>query len=112
VLVFSAVFLGFLADNFRDQYSERQKAGELARSFYEELINDSIAIAAKVQGRIKKGTYRRVYGKIPERQQSYFRLQEFVLEFSVGYYRPDSCYFYSPYGCAGTTPEFGRGSVL
>ncbi len=54
VLVFSAVFLGFLADNFRDQYSERQKAGELARSFYEELINDSIAIAAKVQGRIKK----------------------------------------------------------
>lgn len=54
ILVFSAVFLGFLADNFRDQYAEQQKANELARSFYEELINDSVSVASKVEGRIRK----------------------------------------------------------
>jgi len=54
ILVFSAVFLGFLADNFRDQYSEQQRGSDLARSFYEELINDSIAVASRVEGRIKK----------------------------------------------------------
>jgi hypothetical protein len=54
VLLFFAVFLGFLADNYREQYSERQQAIELAKSFYEELKNDSVAVATKVEGRIKK----------------------------------------------------------
>lgn len=54
VLLFLAVFLGFLADNYREQYSEKQQANELAKSFYDELKNDSVAVLAKVDGRIKK----------------------------------------------------------
>lgn len=54
VLLFLAVFLGFLADNYREQYSEKQQANELAKSFYDELKNDSVAVLAKVEGRIKK----------------------------------------------------------
>lgn len=54
VLLFLAVFLGFFADNIREENAERQQAYELAKSFYEELKNDSIAAAAKVEGRIKK----------------------------------------------------------
>jgi len=54
LLIFLAVFLGFLADNFREEYAERQHAVELAKSFYEELKNDSIAVQAKIEGRIKK----------------------------------------------------------
>lgn len=54
ILIFLAVFLGFLADNFRDEYLEKQEANKLAKSFYEELKNDSIVIASRVDGRIKK----------------------------------------------------------
>jgi hypothetical protein len=54
VLIFMAVFLGFLADSYREQYNEKQQANELAKSFYEELKNDSAAVVAKVAGRIKK----------------------------------------------------------
>lgn len=54
ILIFLAVFLGFLADNIREEYFERQQAVELARSFYEELKNDSIAATLRVEGRIKK----------------------------------------------------------
>jgi hypothetical protein len=54
ILIFLAVFLGFLADNIREEYFERQQTVQLARSFYEELRNDSIAAAARVEGRIKK----------------------------------------------------------
>lgn len=54
LLIFLAVFLGFLADNLREEYSEQQQANELARSFYEELLHDSVVVAEKVKGRIKK----------------------------------------------------------
>ena len=54
LMLFLAVFLGFLAENFREDFAEKQQAQALARSFYEELRNDSISIAAKVEGRIKK----------------------------------------------------------
>ncbi|CAD5266993.1 MULTISPECIES: hypothetical protein [unclassified Imperialibacter] len=54
VLLFLAVFFGFLADNLREEYFERQQANELAKSFYEELKNDSVTVVAKVAGRIKK----------------------------------------------------------
>jgi hypothetical protein len=54
VLLFLAVFLGFLADNYREEYSEQQQANELARLFYDELKNDSAVAVAKVAGRIKK----------------------------------------------------------
>lgn len=54
ILIFLAVFLGFLADNIREQYAEQQLANELAKSFYEELKSDSVVIASKIAGRIKK----------------------------------------------------------
>lgn len=54
LLIFTAVFLGFLADNIRENYGEQQQAIALARSFYEELKNDSITIASKIEGRHQK----------------------------------------------------------
>ncbi len=54
VMLFLAVFLGFVAENIREDFAEKQQATELAKSFYEELKNDSITVAAKIEGRIKK----------------------------------------------------------
>ena len=54
LLIFTAVFLGFLADNIRENYGERQQAIALARSFYEELRNDSATVVLKMQGRHQK----------------------------------------------------------
>lgn len=54
ILIFLAVFLGFLADNIREEYFERQQTNQLAKIFYEELKNDSVAVAARVEARIKK----------------------------------------------------------
>ncbi|MFO0330253.1 MAG: hypothetical protein ACK514_02800 [Bacteroidota bacterium] len=54
LLLFLAVFLGFVADNIREEYSERQQAKELTKNFYDELKSDSVVVASKVAGRIKK----------------------------------------------------------
>jgi len=54
LLVFVAVFLGFVAENTRERFAEKQQAMELAKSFYEELKNDSIAVTKTVEGRLKK----------------------------------------------------------
>ncbi len=54
LMLFLAVFLGSVAENTREDYVEKQQAIELAKSFYEELRNDSIAVAAKLQGRLRK----------------------------------------------------------
>lgn len=54
LLIFMAVFLGFLADSFRENYGEQQQAIELARSFYEELKNDSATVVSKIDGRHQK----------------------------------------------------------
>ncbi len=53
-LLFLAVFLGFFADSLREENSEKQQAKELAKSFYEELKNDSVVALSKIEGRIKK----------------------------------------------------------
>lgn len=53
-LLFLAVFLGFFADSLREDNSEKQLAYELAKSFYEELKNDSVTVLTKINGRIKK----------------------------------------------------------
>lgn len=53
-LLFLAVFLGFFADSMREENAEKQLAYELAKSFYEELKNDSITVMSKIEGRIKK----------------------------------------------------------
>jgi hypothetical protein len=54
LMLFLAVFLGFVTENIREDFAERRQAVELAKSFYEELKNDSVAVAAKVGARIKK----------------------------------------------------------
>jgi hypothetical protein len=54
LLVFLAVFLGFIAENVREGFVEKQQAKELAKSFYDELKKDSVTVAEKVRGRIKK----------------------------------------------------------
>jgi hypothetical protein len=54
LMLFLAVFFGFLAENAREDFAEKQQAIELAKSFYEELKNDSVSVALKVEGRIRK----------------------------------------------------------
>ncbi|MEN9686530.1 MAG: hypothetical protein RLZZ28_2316, partial [Bacteroidota bacterium] len=54
VMLFLAVFSGFLAEYQLEHKIERERANELAKNFYDELKNDSINMAAKYQGRIKQ----------------------------------------------------------
>ena len=54
LMLFLAVFCGFLAENLREHKVEQKRAKELARSFYEELKNDSAAVFSKQQNRIKQ----------------------------------------------------------
>ncbi|MBL7840931.1 MAG: hypothetical protein JNJ75_12360 [Cyclobacteriaceae bacterium] len=69
IMVFLAVFLGFLAENARENFAEKQQARELAKSFYEELKSDSLAVASKIQGRLKK---------------------EHAIEYMIGFFRDSS----------------------
>lgn len=54
LMLFLAVFAGFMAENYRDNLSEQSRANELAISFYEELKNDSINVDEKIKNRIIK----------------------------------------------------------
>jgi hypothetical protein len=54
LMLFLAVFMGFVTENIREDFAEKQQSIELAKSFYEELKSDSIAVASKVEGRIRK----------------------------------------------------------
>ena len=54
LMLFLAVFAGFMAENYRDTLSEEARAKELAISFYEELKNDSINVEIKTQNKIKQ----------------------------------------------------------
>ena len=53
LMLFLAVFCGFLAEYQLEHKIERDRAKELAKSFYDELKNDSVSIADKIQNRIK-----------------------------------------------------------
>ena len=53
-MLFLAVFLGFLAENFREHTVEREREKEYARSLYDEFYADSVAIANKVNARLSK----------------------------------------------------------
>lgn len=53
-MLFLAVFCGFMAENFREERTEKQRAKELAKSFYEELKNDSVTAVLKSQNRIRQ----------------------------------------------------------
>ena len=54
LMLFLAVFCGFLAENVREHKIEENRARELAKSFYEELKNDSVNAVIKTQNRIKQ----------------------------------------------------------
>ncbi len=53
LMLFLAVFCGFLAEYQLEHKIEKDRANELAKSFYQELKNDSVSIAEKYQNRIK-----------------------------------------------------------
>jgi len=53
-MLFLAVFCGFLAEYQLEHKIERDRAKELAKSFYEELKNDSVNITVKYQNRIRQ----------------------------------------------------------
>src|SRR6188474_2367142 len=54
LMLFLAVFCGFLAENYREHYVERQRAIELAKNLYKEIVADSIAVEEKIAIRIIK----------------------------------------------------------
>lgn len=54
LMLFLAVFCGFLAEYQLEHKIERDRAKELAKSFYEELKNDSANVVIKCQSRIKQ----------------------------------------------------------
>ena len=54
LMLFLAVFCGFLAEYQLEHKIERDRAKELAKSFYQELKNDSITAGIKVQNRLKQ----------------------------------------------------------
>ncbi|MES1216528.1 MAG: hypothetical protein ABUT20_13515 [Bacteroidota bacterium] len=54
LMLFLAVFCGFLAEYQLEHKIERDRAVELAKSFYFELKNDSVTAVVKVQNRIKQ----------------------------------------------------------
>ena len=54
LMLFLAVFCGFLAENFREHYVENQRAKQLAKNLYKEIYADSIAVQQKIGIRNKK----------------------------------------------------------
>ena len=54
LMLFLAVFCGFLAEYQLEHKIERDRAKELAKSFYEELKNDSANVVLKTANRIKQ----------------------------------------------------------
>ena len=54
LMLFFAVFCGFLAENQREHYIENQRAKTLAKNLYKEIYADSIAVQQKIAIRNKK----------------------------------------------------------
>jgi len=54
LMLFLAVFCGFLAENFREHYVENQRAKQLAINLYKEIFADSIALQEKIAIRTVK----------------------------------------------------------
>jgi len=54
LMLFLAVFCGFLAEYQLEHMIEKDRANELAKSFYDELKGDSANVVIKVQNRIKQ----------------------------------------------------------
>jgi hypothetical protein len=54
IMLFLAVFCGFLAENFREHQVERQREKQYARELCDEFFADSIAVAEKIKLRLDK----------------------------------------------------------
>ena len=54
LMLFLAVFCGFLAENQREHYVEHQREKQYARELYDEFLADSIVIAGKITARLYK----------------------------------------------------------
>jgi hypothetical protein len=54
LMLFLAVFTGFLAENQREHYVEHQREKQYARELYDEFFADSIAVADKIRLRLDK----------------------------------------------------------
>src|ERR1043165_552930 len=54
LMLFLAVFAGFLAENQREHYVEDQRAKALAKNLYKELLTDSISVQQCIENRKKK----------------------------------------------------------
>lgn len=54
IMLFLAVFCGFIAENIREHKVEQQRAKELAKNLYKEIYADSIAVQQKIAIRNKK----------------------------------------------------------
>ena len=54
LMLFLAVFLGFVAENIREHNVEKERAEQLAISFYDELKNDSATFSIVLKNRIRK----------------------------------------------------------
>ncbi|MDN3676892.1 hypothetical protein QWY90_06170 [Flavobacterium paronense] len=54
LMLFLAVFCGFLAEYQLEHKIEKERANELAKNFYEELLNDSITAQIKIKNRSKQ----------------------------------------------------------
>jgi hypothetical protein len=57
LMLFLAVSLGFLAENYRESYIEMEREHELAKSLYEEMRADSIDLEKAIAFRAKKEYY-------------------------------------------------------
>ena len=57
LMLFLAVTLGFLAENFRESYVEHERENELAKSLYNEMKADSIDLDFAINFRITKENY-------------------------------------------------------
>ena len=53
-MLFLAVFCGFLAENWRENLSEKERAEQLAINFYDELKGDSATFHTVLENRIRK----------------------------------------------------------
>src|SRR5204863_3390968 len=54
IMLFLAVFCGFLAENIREHSIERQREKEYAKAIYEEFLANSISFANKIKARSEK----------------------------------------------------------
>lgn len=86
LMLFLAVFCGFLAENLREHKIESDRAKELAKSFYEELKNDSVVISQKTQNRIRQENALLYLGKYFKDSSLTNVSKAFVLNFLYGIY--------------------------